>query len=163
MWTVLRQKRHDGLSPMCWRGKMVKSGSWRGKGTRSCRVSDMITFVRLKGQVLATPLWSTDPSSQKPGTQNLYHSDARSPYYITSFLSFKKLKNTFINYLSDSRVLFYCPFYSEFNWYLVGNKLFHEKVKALMNNTALFTLKSNFTRTKKETIFDMVLFASCKI
>lgn len=32
-----------------------------------------------------------------------------------------------------------------------------------MNNTALFTLKSSIVRTKKETTFDMVLFAPCKI
>lgn len=32
-----------------------------------------------------------------------------------------------------------------------------------MNNTALFRLKSSITRTRKETIFNRVLFASCKI
>lgn len=65
--------------------------SRRRKGTRSCRIFDRIIFAYLKSQVLVTPLLSTD-SSQKPITQNLYHSITLSPYYTASFLNFRNLK-----------------------------------------------------------------------
>lgn len=118
---VLRQKRRDSWSPMHWTEKMVREEA--GEGKEQDHAGPRTWFHCCVQRTECGHSSRALTSFQKPVTQNLYHSAALSPYCTAGFLSFRKLKNTFINQVSDSRVSVYCPFYSEFNWHLVEKQV----------------------------------------
>lgn len=111
------QKTWLFVSPMCWRGEMMREKA--GEGKERDRGESWHDYVWVfKGSSVGYFSLKDCSLSETYNTESvsLHHTVA---LLYCQLLKLQKLKNTFINRLSDSRVLFYNPFYSEFNWHFV--------------------------------------------